>query len=157
MNRRDVLGKGSLLLGAMAVAGDSSLAHAGASGKDNSRSQENLRLVALYLAAWRKKDLNGIAEHLHPNVHFKAPLNDVTGQDAVLNAAQRIFPLLIDYGIRSTFASDDQAVAIYDFICAEPIGTCPTAELLTFHGRQIIDIQLFFDPLPFEKLVQRKN
>jgi hypothetical protein len=157
MNRRDILGKGSLLLGAMAVAGDSSLALAGVSRKDNSRGQENLKLVALYLAAWRKKDLNGIAEHLHPNVHFKAPLSEVTGKDAVLNAAQRIFPFLIDYGIRSTFASDDQAVAIYDFICAEPIGTSPTAELLTLRGRQVIDIQLFFDPRPFEKLVQRTN
>jgi SnoaL-like domain len=106
MNRRALLKKGSLLLGAVAaVAGRSSFAHAAVGGKDKSRSRENLKLVGSYLAAWRRKDLKGIAEHLHPNVHFKGPLNDITGKDAVLNAAQRIFPLLIDYGIRSTFAS----------------------------------------------------
>ena len=158
MNRRALLKQACLLaVAAAAVTAESSIANAAIGGEDNNRSEKNLKTVASYLAAWRRKDLKGIGEHLHPNVHFKAPLNDITGKDAVLDAAQRIFPFLIDYRIRSTFASDDQAVAIYDFDCAPPIGSCPTAELLTFRDAQIADIELFFDPRPFEKLAQQRN
>jgi hypothetical protein len=101
--------------------------------------------------------LTGIGEHLHPNVHFKSPQGETTGKEALLAGVQRIFPVLMSYEIRSTFASGDQVVAIYNFNCVDPIGTCRTAELLTFQDGQIIGSELFFDPRPFEKLAQRKN
>ncbi len=32
-----------------------------------------------YLDAWSHKDLDGIAVHLHPDVHFKGPMQELNG------------------------------------------------------------------------------
>jgi ketosteroid isomerase-like protein len=154
MNRRTALKSGGLLLGTVASA-----AAAGSAVRAcaSDRSQENLKVVNSYLAAWRNKDLKGIGEHLHPDVRFIAPSAMATGKGPFLAAAERVFRLLRSLEVQATFASGDQAVAIYDFKCVEPIGNCPTAELLTLRDGQITQTQLFFDPRPFDKLAKPKK
>ncbi len=107
-----------------------------------------------YLKAWDNKDLEGIAKHLHPEVHFIGPMAQMTGQEAVLQSAKRMFGLLKAVKVRSKFASGDQAIFTYDFICADPIGVCRTAEHMTFKDGLISGIELFFDARPFEKRMQ---
>ena len=154
MNRRTALKSGGLLLGTVASArAAGSAVPTGASDCE----QENLKVVNSYLAAWRNKDLKGIGEHVHPDVHFVAPSAETTGKGPFLAAAERVFRLLSSLEVRATFASGDQAVAIYNFKCIEPIGNCPTAELLTLHDGRITDTQLFFDPRPFDKLAKSKK
>jgi hypothetical protein len=110
-----------------------------------------------YMAAWQEKDIREIARHLHPEVHFKGPMAEVTGREAVVGSAQRMFPILKEINIRSKFASGNQAIFTYDFVCADPVGTCRTAELMTFEDGQIKSIELFFDARPFEKLARAAN
>jgi len=43
---------------------------------------------------------------------------------------------------------------VYDFVCAEPIGVCRTAEFVTLKDGLIGSLEIFFDPRPFEKLMQ---
>ncbi|MCL4394145.1 MAG: hypothetical protein M1482_04950 [Chloroflexi bacterium] len=52
---------------------------------------------------------------------------------------------------QSQFASGDQVMFTYDFVCQEPIGNCRTAELLTFKSGLISRSELFFDTAPFAK------
>ena len=103
-----------------------------------------------YLDAWARKDLDGIATHLHPDVHFRAPMQELTGRDKVLGAAARVFPLLERLEKRAQFVSEEAAVFCYDFVCREPIGTSRTAEWIRFEGGLIRQIELFFDARPFE-------
>src|SRR5258708_2303203 len=110
-----------------------------------------------YLKAWHEKDLEGIAKYLHPEVRFTGPMAQITGKEGMLQSARRMFGLLQALKVRSKFASGDQAIFTYDFICAEPIGVCRTAELMTFQNDLISRIELFFDARPFEKLMQSQK
>jgi hypothetical protein len=107
---------------------------------------------AAYLDAWSRKDLDGISVHLHPDVHFKGPMQELDGRDAVLASSERIFPLLERLEVRARFVSGDRAMFAYDFVCRDPIGVCRTAELVRFQDGLIRDIELFFDARPFEAM-----
>ena len=103
-----------------------------------------------YLDAWSRKDIEGIAARLHPQVHFKGPMQELNGREAVLEATRRIFPLLERFDVRARFVSSDRAMFAYDFVCREPIGVCRTAELVRFEDGLIRDTEVFFDARPFE-------
>ena len=110
-----------------------------------------------YLKAWDKKDIEAIAKYLHSEVHFVGPMTETTGKEKFLQSAKRMFGLLKRLEVRSKFASGDQAIFTYDFICTDPIGVCRTAELITFKDGLIGRIELFFDARPFEKLMQSQK
>ena len=107
---------------------------------------------ASYLEAWSRKDLDGIAVHLHPDVHFKGPMQELHGREAVLASSKRIFALLERLDVRARFVNGDRAMFAYDFVCRDPIGVCRTAELLRFQEGLVRDIELFFDARPFEAM-----
>src|SRR5665213_2193095 len=113
-----------------------------------------LDLATSYLSAWGRKDVAAIAQHLDPDVHFKGPMTDVTGRDRVVASTERILPMLQAFIVRSTFVSGDRAMFAYDFVCHPPIGTCRTAELVTFVNGLVKSIELFYDARPFEKLAR---
>jgi ketosteroid isomerase-like protein len=120
-------------------------------------NQNILASAEAYLRAWDSKDLAEISKYLHPDVRFIGPMAEVTGKEPVLVSSKRMFPLMQNLKVRATFRSGDQVMAAYDFICGEPIGTCRTAELMTFQDGLIARIELFFDARPFEKLMQAKS
>jgi len=107
---------------------------------------------ASYLDAWSRKDLAGVAAHLHSNVHFKGPMQELNGKDAVLASTQRIFPLLERLDVRAQFFSGERAMFAYDFVCQPPIGLCRTSEMVRFEDGLIRETELFFDARPFEAM-----
>ena len=107
---------------------------------------------AAYLDAWSRKDLDGIAVHLHPDVHFKGPMQELNGREAVLGSSKRVFQILERLDVRARFVSGNRAMFAYDFVCLDPIGVCRTAELVRFQDGLIRDIELFFDARPFEAM-----
>ena len=115
-------------------------------------SKSNESNATAYIDAWSRKDLDGIAAHLHPAVHFKGPMQELNGRDAVLAATKAIFPILERMDVRGQFVSGDRAVFVYDFICGQPIGVCRTAELVRFDDGLVRDTELFFDARPFEAM-----
>jgi hypothetical protein len=104
----------------------------------------------VYMDAWTRKNLEGIGALYHPEVHFKGPMQELHGKDAVLAATQRIFPLLDSVAVRYQFVEGNRAMFVYDFVCREPIGLCRTAELVQFDDGLIRETELFFDARPFE-------
>jgi len=144
VGRRSVLA----LAACAALAPRSAWAEIAEKGGDMTTSIE--AASAAYLDAWARKDLEGIAARLHPDVHFMAPMQELNGRDAVLASAARVFPLLERFETRAKFVSRDRAMFAYDFICREPIGVCRTAELVGFEDGLIREIELFFDARPFE-------
>jgi hypothetical protein len=108
-----------------------------------------------YLAAWKRKDAGGIAKLLHSDVHLESPIADLKGRETFLATCRKIFPRLKDVVVRARFASEKQAMLVYDFVLKEPIGVTRTANLMTFDGELIRSIELFFDAMPFEKTVDQ--
>jgi hypothetical protein len=104
-----------------------------------------------YLAAWKRKDADGIARLVHPEVRLKSPVADLTGREVFLAMCRKIFPILEDVSIRAKFASETQAMLVYDFVLKSPIGVTRTANLMTFEGELIRSVELFFDARPFER------
>src|SRR5919199_3655847 len=102
-----------------------------------------------YLDAWARKDVAAIAEHLHPDVSFRAPMQQLKGRDAVIGATKRMMPILKTLANRAQFVEGDRAMFSYDFVCAEPVGVCRTAEQVRIEDGLIREIELFFDPRPF--------
>ena len=91
---------------------------------------------------------------VHSDMSFRGPLTGSRGREAFVDGAKRMFPLLREHRVRSILAGDDQAMFVYDFVCAEPIGVCRTAEFVTLKDGLIGSLEIFFDPRPFEKLMQ---
>jgi hypothetical protein len=107
---------------------------------------------ASYLDAWSRKDIEGVAALIHPNVRFKAPMQEFEGRDAYITATARVFPLLKKLDVRAQFVSGDRAVLIYDFVCLPPIDVSRTAEMIRFEDGLIRETDLFFDARPFEAM-----
>jgi ketosteroid isomerase-like protein len=118
----------------------------------SSMPTSNEARCAAYLDAWSRKDLEAIAAHLHPDVHFKGPMQELNGKPAVLESTRRIFPLLERLHVRGQFVSGDRAVLVYDFVCKAPLGVCRTAEMVRFDGGLVRETELFFDARPFAAL-----
>lgn len=109
-------------------------------------------ICAAYLDAWSRKDLPGIAVHIHPDVRFKGPMQVFQGREPYLGATNRVFPLLEKLDLRARFISGDRAMLVYDFVCRDPIGVSRTAEMVRFEGELIRETELFFDARPFEAM-----
>ena len=118
---------------------------------------EKCETTRRYLDAWHQKDLACIEALLHPVVTFTGPLSATVGREAFLGAVKRMVPLLEGITVRHVMSHEDHAVAVYDFICVEPIGRCRTTELLGFQGDLIVSSELFFDARPFAAMRARQS
>jgi hypothetical protein len=107
-----------------------------------------------YLQAWNRKDLAAIEGLIADGVAFRGPMAETTGRQAFTNAVAKMFPLLQRIDVRHVYGDADHTVAVYDFVCAPPIGKCRTTELLRFESGRICASELFFDARPFEALMR---
>jgi hypothetical protein len=116
--------------------------------------QEQITTTHEYLQAWNRKDLAAIASLIAEGVSFKGPMSETTGRGAFTQAVAKMFPLLERIDVRHVYGDADHTVAVYDFVCAQPIGNCRTTELLSFESGRICASELFFDARPFEALMR---
>ena len=107
---------------------------------------------ASYLDAWSRKSIEDVAAMVHPDVSFKAPMQELHGRAAYVEATRRVFTLLERMDVRAQFISGERAVLVYDFVCRDPIGVSRTAEMVRFHGGLLCETELFFDARPFEAM-----
>ncbi len=96
------------------------------------------------------KDLTVVGRYLHADVQCLGPLVKVAGKENVLEANKKFVSLFKTLTIRSSFASGDQAMIVYDLECATPINHFSSAVLLTFQDDLIAKIKLFYDARPFD-------
>jgi hypothetical protein len=97
------------------------------------------------------KDVSRMARYLHPDVQLVGPMDALTGKDAVLEAAKRLFNFIKSIKVQAKLGSGDQVMLTYDMDFAEPVGICRAAVLMTFKEGLIARSELFFDARPFEK------
>ena len=115
------------------------------------------QVVQTYLNAWKHKDAEAMGRCVHAGLSFRGPMSESQGRDAFVEGSKRMFPLLREHWLRSILASSDQAMFTYDFVCAEPVGVCRTAEAVTVKDGLIGSVEIFFDARPFEKLMQAQG
>ena len=114
-------------------------------------TERNVASAEAYYKAMNDKDLSGMARHLRPDVRLVTPMEELTGKEAVLEAAKRLLPLINSIKVHAKIGSEDQAMLTYDMNFAEPIGVCRAAALMTFKDGLIMRNEIFFDARPFAK------
>jgi hypothetical protein len=115
----------------------------------------DIRTAALaYLDGWKRKDADNISGLLHPEVRLTGPMSRHQGRDAVMASFRSLFPALDDVALRHLLVDGEQAIAVYDFVCAEPFGSVRMADLIGFKNGLIHSIEMFFNPRPFEGAVR---
>ena len=77
-------------------------------------TEKNVASAVAYYKAMADKDLTGMARHLHPDVRLVTPMEELTGKEAVLEAAKRLLPLINSIKVHAKFGSEDQAMLTYD-------------------------------------------
>lgn len=78
LDRRSILA----LAAGVAFGSRSAWGHSDPTGGDMSKSID--AACAAYLGAWARKDVDAIGVHVHPAVHFKAPMQELNGRDKYL-------------------------------------------------------------------------
>ena len=114
-------------------------------------TEKNVASAVAYYEAMADKDLTGMARHLHPDVRLVTPMEELTGKEAVLEAAKRLLPLINSIKVHAKFGSEDQAMLTYDMDFSAPIEVCRAAALMTFKDGLIMRNEIFFDARPFNK------
>lgn len=113
--------------------------------------ETNVASAVAYYKAMADKDLVGMGRLLHPEVRLITPMEELTGKEAVLEAAKRLLNLIMSIKVHAKFGSEDQAMLTYDMDFAAPIGVCRAAALMTFKDGLIIRNEIFFDARRFDK------
>jgi hypothetical protein len=71
-------------------------------------SDGNLASAEAYYRAMSAKDLSEMARYLHPDVRLVTPIEELSGREAVLEAARRLLPLIQSIEVRAKFGSEDR-------------------------------------------------
>ena len=114
-------------------------------------TEKDVVSAVAYYKAMADKDLPAMAQHLHPEVRLVTPMEELTGKEAVLDAAKRLLNLIKSIKVHAKFGSEDQAMLTYDMDVGEPIGVCRAAALMTFKDGLIVRNELYFDASPFKR------
>jgi ketosteroid isomerase-like protein len=114
-------------------------------------SNTTLSIVTAYYAAMSQKNLDGMERYLHPDVQFIAPLAETNGKESSVEALKKVISLFKTFTVRNTFASEQQAMLVYDVVFSEPVGKTSSAVLVTVEDELIIKIEFFYDPRKIEQ------
>ncbi len=112
----------------------------------------NLGFAEDYYNLMLKDDFVGMGQRLDPQVSFLGPLAELSGREAVIEAAKNLRKVLKDIKIRSQFSSGDQVVLVSDFIFSNSIGVLRSSTLMSFKDHFITSIELFYDARPFDEI-----
>jgi ketosteroid isomerase-like protein len=114
--------------------------------------ETNVTSAEAYYQALQERDFDGLARQLHPDVKCVGLISEVTGKEAVLEAAKQFLTLLKNLTMHATFGStSEKAVLTYDVDFGPSVGIWRTAVLMTFKDGLIANLELFYDTRPSEK------
>lgn len=113
-------------------------------------NQNNLAIAEAYYKALGEKNIGATENYLDIDVQCTGPLVQVVGKGNVIEANKKFISLFKTLEIRSSFASHDQAVIVYDLECQAPVNIFSAVALLTFKNNLISKIELFYDARPFD-------
>lgn len=111
----------------------------------------NTAIAGNYYAAMANKNVAEVGLYLHPAVHFKSPLNELSGKEAVLSAVTTFMTYFKALTVRAVFEDGPQAVVIYDLDFPLPLGKQSSAAYLRIDNGLIVSIELLFDARSYVK------
>jgi len=108
-----------------------------------------LAIAESYIDAWSRKDVDAIAKLIHPQIHLKSPMTELSGREPFLEAVRKTLEPLEKVNVRAKFASGSQAILVYDLQMTE-VGLVRNANLMLMEDNLVRSVELFFDASPFK-------
>jgi hypothetical protein len=108
-------------------------------------------IVTAYIQAAGSHNYDAVSGYVAENVSFKGPLSESTGAANFIAGLKRMAPIWLRNEVRHVFVNGDRVCVIYDFVTNMPLGALPCAEVLSFDGDRIANVELFFDPSQLPK------
>ena len=115
----------------------------------------DLKKLALeYLMAVGSRDYGRVEQLLVPDLRFRGPTMNRSSAADFIGALKRLGAIHVRNDVRRIFVDGDEVCVIYDFVTDTAAGSLSTIEWLHFDGGRISAIDLFYDRLPWQAVMQ---
>jgi hypothetical protein len=117
--------------------------------------ENNRKTQALaYLDAVGKKDFKAVERLLAPDLAFVGPSMTRSSAQDFIAALTRLGAIHVRNEPTRVFVDGDDVCVIYDFVTDTPAGALPTIEWLHFEGDRIRGINLYYDRVPWQGVME---
>lgn len=111
-------------------------------------------LTLEYLAAVGNKDYAKLEQLLAPDLRFQGPAMSRSSAADFMSALKRLSAIHVRNDVKRVFADGAEVCVIYDFVTDTSAGALSTIEWLRFEGGRICSIDLYYDRLPWQGVMQ---
>lgn len=111
-------------------------------------------LALEYLAAVGNKDYAKLEQLLAPDLRFQGPAMSRSSAADFIGALKRLSAIHVRNDVKRVFADGGEVCVIYDFVTDTAAGALSTIEWLRFEGGRIRSIDLYYDRLPWQGVMQ---
>jgi hypothetical protein len=122
--------------------------------QEDTMSMDRKTLALEYLDAVAKQEFERLEGLLAADLQFKGPaMTRSTAQDFIA-ALKRLGAIHVRNDVKRVFVDGDDVCVIYDFVTDTTAGALPTIEWLHFDGPRISSINLYYDRLPWQTVME---
>lgn len=111
-------------------------------------------LALEYLNAVARRDYGKVENLLAADLTFRAPTMTRTSSADFIGALKRLSAIHVRNDVKRVFVDGNEVCVIYDFVTDTAQGALPTIEWLHFDGSRIQAIDLYYDRLPWQAVMQ---
>src|SRR4051812_26984483 len=111
-------------------------------------------LALEYLAAVGRQECDKVEALLAPDLQFRGPSMTRSSAKEFVEALKRLGAIHVRNDVKRVFADGDEVCVIYDFVTDTAAGALSTIEWLHFEGGRIRSIDLYYDRLPWQAVMQ---
>ena len=111
-------------------------------------------LTLQYLQAVGSRDCAKAEHLLAPDLRFRGPSMTRSTAADFIAALKRLSAIHVRNDVKRIFVDGDEVCVIYDFVTDTAAGALPTIEWLHFEGDRIRSIDLYYDRLPWQAVMQ---
>ncbi len=111
-------------------------------------------LALAYLDAVAKQEFNRVEELLAADLRFRGPAMTRSSAQDFIAALKRLGAIHVRNDVKRVFVDGDDVCVIYDFVTDTTAGAFPTIEWLHFDGARIRSIDLYYDRLPWQTVME---
>jgi hypothetical protein len=122
--------------------------------QEDTMSMDRKTLTLEYLDAVAKQEFDRVEELLAADLRFRGPAMTRSSARDFIAALKRLGAIHVRNDIKRVFVDGDDVCVIYDFVTDTTAGSLPTIEWLHFDGARIHSIDLYYDRLPWQTVMQ---
>jgi ketosteroid isomerase-like protein len=111
-------------------------------------------LTVEYLQAVGGRDYAKLEQLLAPDLSFRGPSMSRSSASDFVGALKRLSAIHVRNDVKRIFVDGDEVCVIYDFVTDTASGALSTIEWLHFEGSRIRSIDLYYDRLPWQAVMQ---